>query len=55
MKQNPLAFAVLALGLISLTSCEAIEGIFKVGFWAGAGIVILIIALIVWLFSRFRR
>ena len=41
--------------LVSLSSCEAIEGIFKAGVWVGIIIVVGIIALIFWLISRFRR
>ena len=45
----------LAFVLVTVSSCEAIEGIFKVGLWTGIIIVVLIIAAIFWLISRFRR
>jgi hypothetical protein len=54
MKSN-LLMAVLAFVLVSFSSCEAIEGIFKVGLWTGIIIVVAIIGIIFWLISRFRR
>lgn len=36
------------------TSCEIVEGIFQIGFWAGIIVVVLIIAVIVWLIRKFR-
>jgi len=36
----------------SLSSCEAIAGIFKAGVWTGIIVVVLIIALVVFLMSR---
>ena len=44
----------LALAM-TLSSCEVIGGIFKVGMWAGIIIVVVIVALILWLVNRFRR
>ena len=50
------------IGLISLftfalllTSCSVIEGIFKTGMWTGIIIVVAILALIIWIISRFTR
>jgi hypothetical protein len=40
----------LVLGL--LTSCEAIETIFKAGMWWGIILVVGIIGLVMWLLSR---
>lgn len=37
---------------ITLTSCQAIAGIFKAGIWAGIIIVIVIAAIIFWLISK---
>ncbi|MBC7829409.1 MAG: hypothetical protein H7122_16800 [Chitinophagaceae bacterium] len=53
--KNNLLLSVLAFLMISLSACEAIEGIFKVGLWTGIIIVVAIIAVIIWLVSRFRR
>jgi hypothetical protein len=38
--------------LFFLSSCEIIGGIFKAGVWVGILVVVGVIALIIWLFSR---
>lgn len=45
--------ALLASTTMLLTSCEVVKGIFKAGLWSGIIIVVIIIALIIWLFSKF--
>jgi len=50
-------FSLQILGIcllltLSLSSCEAIAGIFKAGVWTGIIVVILIVALVVFLMSR---
>lgn len=49
----------LTLALLSttflVTSCSVIEGIFKVGFGAGIFISIVVVALIIYLISRFLK
>jgi len=40
---------VLALG-----ACSAVAGIFKAGMWTGVLVIVIVIALIVWLFGRRR-
>jgi hypothetical protein len=52
---NTKLLSILAFFLVLLSSCEAIEGIFKVGMWAGILIVVVIIAIIIWLINKFRR
>lgn len=47
----PIALLLLSL---SLAGCEVIEGIFKVGFWLGIIVILLIIALI-WFIIRMMR
>ena len=43
----------LVIAIISfLTSCSAIEGIFKAGMWSGIFIVVIVVALIFWLISK---
>jgi len=37
------------------SSCDLVEGIFKAGMGVGIFLVILVIALIVWLISRFKK
>jgi hypothetical protein len=45
--------SVLVPGLLALTlgGCAVVEGVFKVGFWAGA-ILIAGVLLLVWFLSR---
>lgn len=43
---------ILCCFLSVLTSCEVVGGIFKLGFWAGAIIVILIVAIIVFIVAK---
>lgn len=53
MKNSNLStvFALLLMS-VSLSSCEAIAGIFKAGMGFGIFIVIVVIILIVWLIMR---
>jgi len=48
-------FAWLAMLLFSLSSCEVVGGIFKAGVWTGLLIVAVVIALVIWLISRFMK
>ncbi len=43
------------LCLLTLTSCEAVETIFKAGMWWGIILVVGVIGIIAWLFSRGRN
>jgi hypothetical protein len=47
-------FPTLIALLFCLSSCEIVGGIFKAGFYAGIALVVLIIALIIYLFFKFR-
>ncbi|WP_170982747.1 hypothetical protein [Dyadobacter frigoris] len=38
--------------VIGLTSCEVVGGIFKGGMWTGAILVIAVIGLVIWLFTK---
>jgi len=38
-----------------LSSCAAIEGIFKAGMWSGIIMVVIVVALIIWLISKFMN
>ncbi|WP_294304250.1 phosphatidate cytidylyltransferase [uncultured Chryseobacterium sp.] len=48
-------YSMTVLCLLMLTSCEAVETIFKAGMWWGIIVVVGVIALILWLFSRGRN
>jgi len=45
-------YSISLFSLLLLTSCEAVETIFKAGMWWGIIVVVGIIALLLWLFSR---
>lgn len=45
--------ALMATVVSLLSSCEVIEGIFKAGVWSGIIIVVVVVALIIWLISKF--
>lgn len=44
--------SISLLGLMLLTSCEAVETIFKAGIWWGIILVVGVLGIILWLFSR---
>jgi hypothetical protein len=49
-------FLLLALALsTTLTSCELVGDIFKAGFYTAFIVIIIVVGLIIWLISRFRR
>ena len=50
-----LNFAILALLMVSLSSCELIGDIFKAGVWTGLLLVAAIIAIVIWIISRFMK
>lgn len=52
MKSNAIRLGVLLMILVSFTSCEAIEGIFKAGMGFGIFIVIAAIAVIIFIISK---
>ena len=45
----------LLVVLLALSGCEAIGDIFKAGIWSGVILVVIVIALIGFVLSRFRR
>ncbi|WEK71454.1 MAG: phosphatidate cytidylyltransferase [Candidatus Chryseobacterium colombiense] len=45
-------YSLAMFSLLSLTSCEAVETIFKAGMWWGIILVVGVIGLIIWLFTR---
>jgi len=46
---------VILLILLSFSSCEVVEGIFNFGVGVGVFIVIAVLAIIIWIISRFRK
>lgn len=55
MKRYAHIFLVMLALSTMLTSCELVEGIFKAGFYSAIIIIVIIVGLIIWLVSRFRR
>lgn len=59
LKQNIMKkwslYSLTVLSLLTLTSCEAVETIFKAGMWWGIIVVVGIVGIILWLFSRGRK
>ena len=53
-KYSQLSILLIAM-VVTLSSCELVGDIFKAGFWAAIIVVVLVIAIIIWLFNRFRR
>lgn len=47
--------AALLLFSVTLSSCELVGDIFEAGIWVGVLIIVGIIALVIWLISRFRK
>lgn len=45
----------LLLIITTLSSCEAIAGIFKAGMWTGIIVVVLVVALIIYFIGKARR
>lgn len=43
---------IIALLATMLTSCAAIEGIFKAGMWTGIIAVVIVVALVIWIVSK---
>lgn len=53
-KYSQLSILLVAM-VVTLSSCELVGDIFEAGFWAAIIVVVIVIAIIVWLFNRFRR
>lgn len=55
MKTMRYTWIVLLALLFTASSCEAIGDIFQAGMTVGIVVVIIVVALILWLVSRFRK
>lgn len=55
MKRFRYSWIVLLVLATTVSSCELIGDIFQAGMAVGIVVVVAIIALIIWLVSRFRR
>jgi hypothetical protein len=52
---SKVSLAFLAALALSLQSCELIEGVFNVGVAVGILLVVVVVGLIVWVFSKIGR
>ncbi|WP_347049536.1 hypothetical protein [Flavobacterium olei] len=55
MQNKILRLLMVFVILFSFTSCEVIGDIFKAGMGVGIFIVIFIIAIVIWIFTRFFK
>jgi hypothetical protein len=55
MKRLNYSWIVLLLLSMTVSSCEVIGDIFQAGMAVGIIVVVAIVALLIWLVSRFRR
>lgn len=55
MKTMNQLWMLLLVMVVTFSSCELVGDIFQAGFWTAIIVIVLVIALIIWLFSRFRR
>ena len=55
LPKNISVFIIAFFLLTTLSSCEAIAGIFKAGIWTGVIVIVLIVALVLWLIGRGRK
>lgn len=46
---------ILLISLVSFNSCELIGDIFEAGVWTGVIVIVLIVALLIYIFARLRR
>lgn len=51
---NQLWVLLLAM-VVTFSSCDLVQGIFKAGFWTAIVLIVLVVGLIIWLLNRFRR
>lgn len=54
-RYNLFVSTMLLTALVTLSSCEAIAGIFKAGMWFGIIAVGVVVFVILWLIGRSRK
>ena len=55
MKKYIVRSSLFLIMLLSFTSCEVVEGIFKLGMGVGIFIVIAILAVVIYIITKFKR
>lgn len=54
-KNNGILWICLFTLITTLSSCEAIQGIFKAGVWVGVLLVVLVVGIIIWIVGKARK
>ena len=54
-KSNGILLACLLIVTTTISSCAAIEGIFKAGVWVGVLLVVLVVGIIFWIIGKARK
>ncbi|MEO5782046.1 MAG: hypothetical protein ABIQ07_02175 [Ginsengibacter sp.] len=54
-KSNGILLACLLAVMTTMSSCDAIAGIFKAGIWVGVLVVVLIVGIIFWIIGKARK
>ena len=55
MRINPPLLALLVLLSITAAGCELIGDVIKLGIWVGVILVVLVVGLLYWIFSKLRK
>lgn len=55
MKKNNGILLACLFAIITMSSCEAIGGIFKAGVWVGVLVVVLVVGIILWVIGKARK
>jgi sterol desaturase/sphingolipid hydroxylase (fatty acid hydroxylase superfamily) len=56
MKKNIFSVALMLLVLsMSLTSCEVVGDLVEFGVWIGVVIVVAVLAIIFWIYRKFKK
>ncbi len=51
-KLSSVSVALILLMIMTLSGCEVIEGIFNLGVAVGILLVVIVVGLIIWIFSK---
>ena len=54
-KSNGILLAALFAVITTMSSCAAIQGIFKAGVWVGVLLVVLVVGIIFWVIGKARK
>jgi hypothetical protein len=53
--QRLTSFMLIVLAAFTMTSCELVGDVLEVGVWMGVIIVVVIIAIVLWIFRKLKR